>query len=447
MWEYETTQAWFDGLRPSRSYKRHGLAYLREFCKYAGKDPDQLVLERKTRFQKDRDARVEERWLDRWHQELLQSGIMASTAQGRYSKIVSFFNYNFTPLVIPKFPSVTPDEYRGPKRLRKEEIQQMLRFSDSYRSRLLLLIGAETGFRVRALSALTLKYLVKQEDGSKEGIRVETLEDPSSITVPCRVQLPKRFYFGKKKEGITFLCSDAVKTAVEYLKRRKEQGEPIGPETPLLPTYKARVRLVESGGTVTVYLNEWHPIGSRVLTKNHPGSHRDSSPVEAEVLEMSVTCSNDFVLEKTLKRLRVVAGIRHDPESERPPSIHSLRKYLHTTLDSAGVNATLVNVIIGHSNSIADHYSGKKHLDLEEIRHAYESAMHRIAITEETNGPLMHKLERRVQELEAYNEKLQNQLDEYTTVKGQLSEIQQQKEQLAELQRQVEGLLRGRSIK
>src|SRR5712691_9988768 len=125
---------------PSLSYKRHGLSYLGEFCRYVGKDPDQLIDERKTRLQKDLNARIEERLLDRWHQELVQTGMMPSTAQGKYSKIVSFFNYNWTPLTIPKFPTVTTDQYRGPKRLRKEEIQQMLGFCDSYRSRLLLLI-------------------------------------------------------------------------------------------------------------------------------------------------------------------------------------------------------------------------------------------------------------------------------------------------------------------
>src|SRR6266571_1000495 len=82
--EYESVRTWFDGLRPSLSYRRHGLTYLREFCRYVGKDPDELTRERKARLQQDRDARVEERWLDKWHQEVLQSGAMASTAQGRY---------------------------------------------------------------------------------------------------------------------------------------------------------------------------------------------------------------------------------------------------------------------------------------------------------------------------------------------------------------------------
>jgi hypothetical protein len=182
-----------------------------------------------------------------------------------------------------------------------------------------------------------------------------------------------------------------------------------------------------------------------VLTNNHPGRHKNTPPVEAEVVEMSVSCSNDFVLEKSMKRLRTLAGIGHDPECERPPSIHSLRKYLHSTLDSAGVNATMVNVIMGHSNSIADHYSGKKHLDLEEIRDAYESAMSRIVITEETNGHAILKLERRVHELEAYSERLQQQLGDYNTVKVQLSEIERQKDKLAELQQQVEDLVRSRT--
>ena len=40
------------------------------------------------------------------------------------------------------------------------------------------------------------------------------------------------------------------------------------------------------------------------------------------------------------------------------------------TVDASGVNSVMVNVIIGHSNQIADHYSGRRNLDLEEIRHA-----------------------------------------------------------------------------
>lgn len=59
VFEYESVRTWFDGLRPSQGYKCHGLAYLREFCQYVGKEPDQLVGERKARLQRDRDARVD----------------------------------------------------------------------------------------------------------------------------------------------------------------------------------------------------------------------------------------------------------------------------------------------------------------------------------------------------------------------------------------------------
>src|SRR6266699_6468134 len=115
--------------------------------------------------------------------------------------------------------------------------------------------------------------------------------------------------------------------------------------------------------------------------------------IEAEVLEIESAPLVDEGIEGLFRRLRKRANISYDPDTERPASPHSLRKYLHSALDAAGVNSTMVNTIIGHSNAIAEHYSGRKHLDIEEIRHAYESDMQRIAVTEESNGAHSKKVE------------------------------------------------------
>jgi hypothetical protein len=147
--------------------------------------------------------------------------------------------------------------------------------------------------------------------------------------------------------------------------------------------------------------------------------------MEAEVLQIGCEPLVDEGIQGLFRRLRRRAGINYDPETERPASAHSLRKYLHSTLDASGVNSTMVNVIVGHSNQIADHYSGRRNLDVEEVRHAYESAMHRIAVTEESNGPRVLKLERRVHELESYSKSLENQISEWAPLKDQLAELQE----------------------
>ena len=200
--DFDEVRVWFEGNRPSVSYKRHGLLYLGEFCRYVRKSPHQLIDERRKRLRKDPGALHEEEWLNRWHQRVISSGLKKSTAQGKFSKIVSFFDCNRSKLNIPRFPQVTADEYHGPKRLRREEIQKMIAFADSLRTKLLLVVGPESGLRTRALAILQLGHLVKEEDRTNEGIPVKSREDLAGVTIPCRIQLPRKFYFGRKKEGI-----------------------------------------------------------------------------------------------------------------------------------------------------------------------------------------------------------------------------------------------------
>jgi len=251
--------------------------------------------------------------------------------------------------------------------------------------------------------------------------------------IPCRVQLPKRFYTSqRKREGITFVCKDFIKLLIEYLEIRKKAGEPIDAKTPIFPTYKARMRVLSTGTIVTRQRDTWASPGTKVAASVTMGSN-NVQLMDSEVLEIEPAPLVNEGIEGVFRRLRKKANIDFDPETERAVSPHSLRKYLHSTLDASGVNSVMVNVIIGHSNQIADHYSGRRNLDLEEIRHAYESAMHRIAVTEESNGPRVMKLERRVIEVEAYSKQLEEKLRE---------ERAGNNERLASLERQMVEILR-----
>lgn len=411
MLEYDSVRNWFAEVRPSHSYKRHGLAYLREFCEFLNKDPDALVRERKVRLKKDPSTRMEEHLLGRWHQELLQCH-MPSTAQGKFSKIVSFFNFNYAKLNIPRFPSVSLDEYHGSKRLQKKEIQIMMGFADTYRDKILLLVGSESGLRVRALEVLELGHLVRFENGTQEGVVCESIQDLSKALVPVRIQLPKRFYFGNKKEGITFLCHDAVELILEDLNHRESRGEPIGPKTPLMPTYPVTVRTRDNNAIAASHLSEFHPIGSELaVTVPRPlGAGGRPTIVEATVESIRPEPTRFSTLEMAMRRLRLKAHITHREGVERPATVHSMRKYLHSTLDACGVNAVLVNVILGHSSRISDHYSGKHNLGIEEIRSQYHASMYRIAITGETDAPRVVKLEEQVKVLEEEQRKFMEEL-------------------------------------
>ena len=176
--------------------------------------------------------------------------------------------------------------------------------------------------------------------------------------------------------------------------------------------------MLDNNTQVAGNIGDWHAVGTRIMLhqRRPPGPKGDLTTVEAEILEIGVAPVSASFLEKTMQRLRTLAEITYDPKKERPCSCHSLRKYLHCTLDVGGVNANMVNVIIGHANSISDHYSGKKYLDLEEIRRAYSSAIHRITITGKTNLRQLSDLEERIKLLEGENENLKAQLAHFRGV-------------------------------
>ena len=80
---------------------------------------------------------------------------------------------------------------------------------------------------------------------------------------------------------------------------------------------------------------------------------------------------------------------------------------------------------------MAEHYSGHRNLDIEEIRHAYESAMQRISILEDTNGTRVLKLERDLKDAEMYREADRITYNERISNLERIAEKQQQ--QLAEM--------------
>ena len=399
MMSFNSVRAWMSALRGKDWTRVTYLRNLRDFCRWCGKTPDELVEERREGLRRDRFWRREEDLLNQFYMEMRER-YSAGTCLSKFTAVASFFKYNGLRLEIPRFPKVESWEERGVKRLTKEEIRKMMGYADRMRDKLVLIIGAESGLRVKGLNALTLGCFVDVAYiRDKEGY-IRSIDLTESI-VPSRIELPKRFYFGRKSEGITFVCEDALELLKEYVERRYGWGEKLTEKSPVFPAYRATIRFLDGKKErKRVYLkSRYWPPGS-IIDRVVDTSGRKYVYRKAVVEEISVEPISITNIERTVRKLAKRAGITYDPEKERPPSVHSLRKYLRSTLDAAGVNAVLVNTIIGHSSMIEEHYSGKKHLDIEELRHAYESAMHRIAISEKITtrslkARLNHEEERR----------------------------------------------------
>lgn len=437
---YESISDWWAAFKHSPSYEKSSNTYLTEYCQYTSKDPDSLIAERKSRLKQDPDDRTDEKLLNRWHQKLLERHA-PGFALAKYTAIVSFFRYNNKPLNIPRFPTVDPGERKEFRRLRKEEIQRLIgRFGSRFRPRNVVIVGAETGLRIQHLRILRLRHLVTLEDGSKEGVHANQWRDLVDLKPPVRISLPKRCYFGTKKAGITYVCGDAVKGIVEDLKDREARGEPIGPDTPLFPVYMTTVRSQVSNGQGRItYFAEWQQPGTPVMLRSPGPGSRNGKLIEGIVEKVTVDCASESTLQYDMRVLRDRARIPVNEEEERPVSIHSLRKYLRSTLDASVASSVMVNVIIGHSNAVEEHYSGARHLQLEEIRVVYESAMQRIAVTEDIDRPKMQVMESKIKNLEERNGDLEGFKAELSDLK---EKMRQQQRDNARTIRLYEQLLR-----
>ena len=405
---YETVQDWWAAFKHSDSYEQSCNLYLLEYCQFVGREPDQLVGERKARLKADPDDRMDEKQLNRWHKKLLARHA-PGFALTKYTAVVSFYKYNNKPLSISKFPRVDPGERREYRRLRREEILRMLsRFGSRYRPRNMILVGAESGLRIKHLRIIRLKSLVREEDGSRDGITCATWRDLEAAKPPVRISLPKREYYGRKKAGITFVCADAIKALVEDLKDRESRGEPVGPETPIFPVYIATVRAdVAHAQTRKTYLDSWHVTGDRIMLRESGPGSRNGRLIPGVVEKVEVDCATESTLQLDMRILRQRAGLAYDEKEERPVSIHSLRKYQRSTLDAAGVNSIMANVITGHSNAVEEHYSGVRHLDVEEIRGAYAAVMQKIQISEDVDKSSLTMMQSKLKLLDATRDRLE----------------------------------------
>jgi len=84
-----------------------------------------------------------------------------------------------------------------------DDIQRMVKYAKSSRTRALIYLLASTGCRIGAVPELKLKHLVDMADG-------------------CKAIL---FYEGTKEEYWGFLTLEANSTLDEYLAQRKKDGE------------------------------------------------------------------------------------------------------------------------------------------------------------------------------------------------------------------------------
>jgi integrase len=188
----------------------------------------------------------------------------------------------------------------------RDEIKQLVDAAHSLRDKAIILLLSSSGLRVGGLVRLQLKHLIPND---KYGIY--------QIDV-----------YKKSREAYTAFCTPETRVAIDlYLNWRRKLGETVTPESPLF----------------------------RVEFDTRFGA---SAP--AKQIDRALVC-------RMLKMLRYETGIvkiQHLTESVKrgkPRShiktLHGMRKYLSTCLETEGVNAVYVDLLLGHNLGLKSVYS------------------------------------------------------------------------------------------
>jgi integrase len=309
---YPEVQTWLKnvGEHTRNSYP----SYLKKFCDWCGKTPKQLILDR------DRETKTEDPngrtgirdlILD-FREHMENEGYAPNTVNVYDGAIRGFFS-----AVLGKIGMVNIGNYRRKGISQRqdlvptlEELKKMLD-AVSLEDKLRIILFAQTG--LRPSNGLKVTY---------GGVRRE-LELGS-------VPLAIKYYPDKDQEKIgeriTFLASDGIEILKQDLQRRKENGEEITDETPIL------------AGRSKKY-------GKK-----------------------SIVAISEHMLNQTVQKAAKIAGLLNNEKYGRVRT-YSLRKFFVTQLTNHGVEDKIVNFFIGHKISDVDRVYWVRRV--EELRKIY----------------------------------------------------------------------------
>jgi len=155
------------------------------------------------------------RLIEDWLMELKETK-SPNSIPTMYYGIELFFSMNDITLNFKKLRRMFPSKVKrtGDKPYTTDDIEKMLNVSRYKRDRAFILFLASTGARVGVIEDLKLKNIEEIQDGCKSVL----------------------LYEDSKEEYYAFLTPEASKAMDEYLDERREDGEKLGPESPVFRT-------------------------------------------------------------------------------------------------------------------------------------------------------------------------------------------------------------------
>lgn len=347
--KHETVKRWITSIMTSKTRsegtKKIYLWQLARFCKWAGKNPDELIREREKHL-KSKDEKVKhqhEELLTRYFAELEERGLARWSALSATTAVRSFYKSNYVPLQIR-----TPEawERRTDKIPTLEEIKQMVDASESPLQRAVIIFSAQSGQRVGVITALRYGMVRRS---------LESKELPLHVRVPA--ELKNRLGQNVNKRRIAhdfFVGRDSVEAFNAYLRSRRAAGDEIADEDFLFISEKR-------------YRGEFVGL-------------------------------DEMAMNMLVKRAAAKAGLipplkkgTKDKHAESPIHHHCLRKFYQTAMEQAGVAKPWYEHMMGHKLGKLDRVYSRP--SLEQLKEVYRRAEPYLS-TSKVSMPEMDQMKR-----------------------------------------------------
>lgn len=289
----------------------------------------------------------------------LKKRVGPNTIPSQMSGIMAFFDSNGIDLKWKKIRKLYPakEKRSGKRAWNTVQIQEMLKFAPGYRAKAVIHLLASSGIRIGAIPDMRLEHIKGMPDGCK------------SVLV----------YADTIYEYMTYLTPEASDVLDQYLNRRKNDGEYIDHNSPVIRTqYRLGIEKVKAASKKSLEM-----IISRIL---HKAGLRTNKK-----------------------------GRRYDVQAD-----HGFRKRFNTILKiTEGLNANLAEKMMGHSNKnipLDDVYLDEEYrpnLTFEEFKKAI------IELTINDSARKQAELQKSKQE----NSKLQEKVNENADLREQVNNL------------------------
>ncbi len=197
MMNYESVNRWItQQIRRSASYltRNNYLRILIRYCKWYGKDPDEIIDDRMEDLKSD-DKRIQSRHEERlmkYFQEL-DEDVSRNTAITHFNSVKSFYMGNYAPLNIREPKRWTTFTDKVPTLC---EFRKMVEVAESPMQKALLLFSAQSGQRGNIISSLRYGMLEDTIEGRTEV--------PATIHIPGGIENFKGKMINKNRKDYYF---------------------------------------------------------------------------------------------------------------------------------------------------------------------------------------------------------------------------------------------------